>query len=415
MLKSKPLNKNKREFLVTFLLVFNKNFEILPSYNMQRLFLLFSPIRKQIIMNAIKNVLVLSLLMIIIPLTIQARISPTDSIGIRTINQSTFLVHKVERGETLYALARRYNVEVQSIFDANPSAINGINIGQEILIPTKTAGVGNLEGNQVQQNSQQDKQVPPVNGQGEKVVHKVIAGESLYVISQKYGVRVNDIKKWNNLRNNNISVGQNLSIYPGPEKAAEINKQMEVMETHGKKIHIVSAGETLFSISNKYNISQSDLREWNRLESNNLSIGQELIVGYLEKDDEKQVVIVQDIETENDPEEDVVVKTVVVEEPEMQKAENTGSFKKVSEKGIAEVIEGSEETNKYLALHRDAAIGTIMQIKNEMNDLSVFVRVIGKIPETDENRNVLIKVSKVAYDRLGAINDQFPVEITYHP
>ena len=99
----------------------------------------------------------------------------------------------------------------------------------------------------------------------------------------------------------------------------------------------------------------------------------------------------------------------------MQKAGNTGNFKKVSEKGIAQVIEGSEETNKYLALHRDAAIGTIMQIKNEMNDLSVFVRVIGKIPETDENRNILIKVSKVAYDRLGAINDQFPVEITYHP
>lgn len=85
--------------MVTFLLVFNKNFEILPSYNMQRLFLLFSPIRKQIIMNAIKNVLVLSLLMIIIPLTIQARISPTDSIGIRTINQSAFVVHKVEKGK----------------------------------------------------------------------------------------------------------------------------------------------------------------------------------------------------------------------------------------------------------------------------------------------------------------------------
>ena len=56
-----------------------------------------------------------------------------------------------------------------------------------------------------------------------------------------------------------------------------------------------------------------------------------------------------------------------------------------------------------------------MQIKNEMNDLSVFVRVIGKIPDTDDNRNVLIKFSKVAYDRLGAINEQFPVEITYHP
>jgi len=401
--------------LVTFLLVFNKNFEILPTYNMQRLFLLIGPIRKQIIMNATKYVLVISLLMIIIPLTVQARISPADSIGIRTINQSTFVVHKVEKGETLYALARKYKVEVQSIFDANPSAINGINVGQEILIPTKMVGANNGEGNQNQQNSQQANQIAPGSGQGEKVVHKVIAGESLYVISQKYSVSVNDIKKWNNIRSNTISVGQKLSIYPSPEKAAEINKQMEVMETHGKKIHIVSAGETLFSISNKYNISQSELREWNRLESNNLSVGQELIVGYLEKDDEQQVVIVQDIETEKEAEGGVIVQTVEVEKPEMQGAGNTGSYKKVSEKGIAQVIEGSEATNKYLALHRNAAIGTIMQIKNEMNDLSVFVRVIGKIPDTDDNRNVLIKVSKVAYDRLGAINDQFPVEITYHP
>jgi LysM repeat protein len=366
-------------------------------------------------MIATKQALALSLLMIIISLSVLAGTAPMDSVGIRTVNQSAFIVHKVEKGETLYALARRYKVDVKSIFDANPKAINGINIGQEILIPTKGTVQTSNEGSQVQQNSQENNQVSTTGGQGDKVVHKVISGESLYLIGQKYGVSVNDIKKWNNLRSNTISVGQSLSIYPGPEKAAELNRQMEVMETHGKKIHIVSAGETLFAISNKYNISVSKLREWNRLESNNLSIGQELVVGYLDKDDKEQVVIVQDIQTEEDTKEEVVVQTVVVDGSEMQKTENTGSYKKVSENGIAQVIEGSETTNKYLALHRDAAIGTIMQIKNEMNDLSVFVRVIGKIPDTDDNRNILIKVSKVAYDRLGAINDQFPVEITYHP
>ena len=338
-----------------------------------------------------------------------------DSIGIRTVNQSAFIVHKVEKGETLYALARRYQVEVQSIFDANPKAINGINVGQEILIPTKETVQATVGGDQVQQNSQTNNEVTQAGGQGDKVVHKVISGESLYLIGQKYGVSVNDIKKWNNLRSNNISVGQQLNIYPGPEVAAELNRPKEVMETQGKKIHIVGAGETLFAIAGQYNISVSELKEWNRLESNSLSVGQELVIGYLDKDDKEQVVIVQDIETQKETEDAVVVQTKEVGESEMQKTVNTGSYKKVSEKGIAQVIEGSETTNKYLALHRNAAIGTIMQIKNEMNDLSVFVRVIGKIPETDENSNILIKVSKVAYDRLGAINEQFPVEITYHP
>ena len=351
-------------------------------------------------MILIKKILILTLMFTAISLAVQARISPSDSIGIRTIDQKNYIVHKVEKGETLYALSRKYNVDVQSIIDFNPRSKNGINIGQEIIIPTLVKIRADAPQNQVVQRDQ--------------VIHTVATGESLYMIGQKYDVGVSEIKRWNNLRNNTLSIGQNLTIYLAPQKASEINQQKEVRETSGKNIHVVSLGETLFSISNRYNISLSDLKEWNRLESNTISVGQELIIGYLEGNDQ-QVVIVQDIETEKIDDEEVQVQTITVPEPDMQKAENTGDFKKVSEKGIAQVIEGSERTNKYLALHRNAAIGTIMQIKNEMNDLSVFVRVIGKIPDTDDNRNILIKVSKVAYDRLGAIDDQFPVEITYHP
>jgi len=66
-------------------------------------------------------------------------------------------------------------------------------------------------------------------------------------------------------------------------------------------------------------------------------------------------------------------------------------------------------------MHRTAPIGTIMQVKNEMNNLTVFVRVIGKLPDTGENTNVTIRISKTAYDRLGAIDKRFPVEISYIP
>ena len=345
-------------------------------------------------MTIIKKTLILSYLFTVLYVTVQAGISPNDSIGVRTINQKIYIVHKVKKGETLYALSRQYNVDVQSIFDSNPRVKNGINVGQEIIIPT-------------QDISQED--IP-----NDKIVHTVASGESLYMIGQKYNVAVNDIKKWNNLRGSSLSIGQKLTIYISAGIAAEINKQKEVMQTSGKKIHVVSSGETLYSITNKYNISQSDLKEWNHLESNTISVGQELIIGYLEGNDQ-QVVIVQDIEIENKDTDEVQVQTIAIPEQEMQKAETTGDFKKVTEKGIAQVIEGSESTSKYLALHRNAAIGTIMQIKNEMNDLNVFVRVIGKIPATDDNRNILIKISKVAYDRLGVIDDQFPVEITYHP
>jgi len=356
-------------------------------------------------MASTKTILIVSLLILICSPMVLPGTIPQDSVGIRTIDQKAYIIHKVERGETLYAISKRYNVEVQTLFDANPGSMNGIDVGQDLRIPTTADAPSPRQEDQNRQNVQE----------GDLIVHTVAAGESLSVISRKYGVSVNDIKRWNGMRGNNLSVGQRLKVYPSGEMAAEIKKRQEVMETNGKKIHIVSSGETVYSITNKYNITQADLKEWNRLENNTLSIGQELIVGYLNKDAKEQVVIVQDIVVTEEPADEVKVTKINVAEPEMQKASNTGTNKKVTEKGMARVIEGSDITNKYLALHKDAAIGTIMQIKNEMNDLSVFVRVIGKIPGTDDNRNILIKVSQVAYDRLGAIDEQFPVEITYHP
>jgi LysM repeat protein len=353
-------------------------------------------------MKLLNKILILTFMLVTFSSSIHARISPSDSIGVRTINQKSYIVHKVEKGETLYALSRKYNVQVQSIMDANPGSNNGINVGQELIIPTEVVVQENVLSPTIQE------------AQKDRIVHTVATGESLYLIGQKYNVGVNNIKEWNNLRSNSLTIGQKLTIYLSPEIASEINKQKEIRETSGKKIHVVSAGETLYSISTKYNISLSDLKEWNRLETNTISIGQELIVGYMEENKQK-AVIVQDLEVEEEAPEDVEVQTIVVPEPDMVKADDKGEFKKVTEKGIAQVIEGSESTTKYLALHRNAPIGTIMQIKNEMNDLSVFVRIIGKIPDTDDNKNILIKVSKVAYDRLGAIDNQFPVEITYHP
>ena len=56
-----------------------------------------------------------------------------------------------------------------------------------------------------------------------------------------------------------------------------------------------------------------------------------------------------------------------------------------------------------------------MRVKNEMNGQEVFVRVLGRLPDTGVNKNVLIKISKSAYERLGAIDPKFRVSISYIP
>jgi rare lipoprotein A (peptidoglycan hydrolase) len=68
---------------------------------------------------------------------------------------------------------------------------------------------------------------------------------------------------------------------------------------------------------------------------------------------------------------------------------------------------------KYLVLHRTAPVGTIMRIKNEENDITIFARVVGTLPETGDHSKLVIKLSQAAFDQLKAVNSRFPVEILY--
>ncbi len=355
----------------------------------------------------------------------QARNIPADSLGIRKVGSQSFIIHRVEKGENLYRLSLRYKVQVNDIVIANPGADKSIQVGQDLRIPYKsnesattvTAPVTTPSQQQtpkpVQTQTQNPRLInqPPESG---RIEHVVRAGETLFSIAGKYSVTVDNIKKWNSLRSNTISIGDRLAIYVNADQAAEINQMQTKRESNGKKVHVVNRGETLFSIANKYNIATDDIIDWNRLEDNSIYVGQELVIGFTDNRNEKPI-ITSELKVDEPNKEDVQVMKKEVEGTSMVKVEDKSEYKKVTEKGIARVIEGSEETKKYLALHRSAPIGTIMQVKNEMNDLSVFVRVIGKLPETGDNSNILLKISKTAYDRLGAYDSQFPVEITYHP
>ena len=87
---------------------------------------------------------------------------------------------------------------------------------------------------------------------------------------------------------------------------------------------------------------------------------------------------------------------------------------RVSESGLAAVIDNNG-TDKYLALHKTAPVGTIMQVKNAMNGQSVYVRVIGKLPDTGENNNILVRLSPRAVQKLGTSDQRFRVETSYVP
>lgn len=326
---------------------------------------------------------------------------PQDSIGIETINGKTFVIHKVGEKETLYGISRRYGVTVTQILEFNKTADAGLEIGQILKVPY----------------------VPRPKTPKGATVHKVAEKETLFSISRQYNVTIDEIKQWNSLPNNSLSVGQELVIkatntIPGMPQA----QPMEMKSA--RTVHTVAQKETLFSISRQYGATIDQLKTWNNLTSEELSIGQVLFVAqpiYNSTSQTQANPVVETTQQTTTPTpvntEVPVTKTEVtpqVKAPVVTISESVTNKDEIKESGLAELIDGTEGNRKYLALHRTAPVGTILKIRNEMNNREVFVRVIGKLPDTALTDKLVIKISKSAYDRLGAIDPRFRVEVTYY-
>jgi LysM repeat protein len=342
-----------------------------------------------------------------------------DSLGVETVNGKVFVIHKVDEKETLYAIARRYGASVDAIKSSNPGLSSTLEVGQVIKVPYTV-------------------KIQP-RREASASTHKVAPKETMYSISRTYGISVDDIRKWNNLTDNNLSVGQELIVKKPSGQSGTISEPRPrvignptVASTKG--VHTVATKETLYSIAKQYNITVSQIRTWNSLTSDELQVGQNIYVAAPSASqnaeiDRNQPVIsveqsVKNTQTKANQTQQKTNETVAPRNEQtasstakpqtIRISESLKNSDEITEGGVAELIEGTEGNRKYLALHRTAPIGTILKVRNEMNNREVFVRVMGKLPDTAMNEKVIIKISRSAYDRLGAIDPRFRVELTYY-
>lgn len=336
--------------------------------------------------------------------------NPVDSVGKETINGKVYVLHKVELKETLYGISKRYGTSVEAILQQNPTADAGLDVGQIIKVPyvSSPKKVSNTAGNK----------------------HIVAEKETLYSVARLYGLSVDDLRQMNKLTSDALSIGQELIVKRSNLAEKPVAKSNPPVTQSLKGVHTVASKETLFSISRQYSVSVDQLKKWNNLPSNELSLGQTLFVVAPENQGMKTTTTTiteqQPIKTTTQP-----VQTVTpAEQPKETTPANTNAQpvisapvkiseaykdgKEVREAGLAELIEGTQGNRKYLALHRNAPIGTILKVKNQLNDREVFVRVIGQLPDTGGNDKLVIKISKSAYDRLSAIDPKFMVEVTWY-
>lgn len=308
-----------------------------------------------------------------------------DSLGLEIKGDTTFVRHKVSKKETLYGLSKRYHSTVDAIVNNNPEVKDGLSVGTIIKVPYRIDQMGKI--------------------------HQVTAGETLYSIAFYYQLEVDKLMAWNELETHQLRVGQDLRL----SAASSTNQPAPITfkRVPGIIYHTVTPSETLYSIAKKYNISVGSIKEWNNLTGNNLQPGQYLAVS--EKEDINDQASSTTSASKSATIEPQITPKVQTPPPSVTTNIEPLSGEMVKQQGIAEVIKGDYGSKKYLALHRTAPVGTIMQVKNEMNNLSIFVRVIGQLPNTGNNQNLILKISKAAQERLGVLDDQFRVEVSYIP
>ena len=190
-----------------------------------------------------------------------AQIKSTD---VKTINGKKYYIHKVEKGQSLYAIAKIYNMDVNSILAENDEAIDGLKPGQELKIPFE---------------SLLTKQLSNAIDTNKYVYHKILKGETVYAITKKYNVEEKKLASYNPSLNSGLKEGDYLII--GEKKKISSTKHVASstpISLVTSETYTVLQSETLYGISKKLNVSQDDLLKWNPEAKDGIKQGQVLKV-----------------------------------------------------------------------------------------------------------------------------------------
>ncbi len=316
--------------------------------------------------------------------------------------------HKITRGESLFSIANKYNVTIAELKEWNSLSGNKVLVGQSLKI------LGSVPVAASKSNPEPLAEVAAPKVEKKEEVKKE---ESKAVEKKVEQPKVEERKA-------EPSRAVNESTAPA---AKETIPTTTSSNSSGEWIsHKVKSGESLFSLSKQYDASIEDLIQWNALTSNNLKVGQSIKVGRTTSSATSAAVVAevksqptapaQRSEKVTAPKEvfDGPKEVFVASKQEATAAPNTsGGFTNTKETGLAELIPGTEANKKYLVLHRTAPVGSVIRVKNEENNLTIFARVVGVLPETGDNSKVLIKLSQAAFEQLKGVNSRFPVEILY--
>ncbi|MDR0574326.1 MAG: LysM peptidoglycan-binding domain-containing protein [Tannerella sp.] len=195
-----------------------------------------------------KRITLLAILWVFCLITINTYAQNNQSTMNNNAQGGDIFYHTVERGQTVYSIAKIYDVKVSDIYRLNIGSDEAIKAGDKLKIPQKSVAV---------------KSIPKTDKEKDYIYHTIQTKETLYGVSKKYGVNGEDIIEANpGLSHETFSIGKTIRI-PTYIKQKQIAEIVENKKRAKEVYYTVPTGETMYNICRKFKTSEKELLKLN--------------------------------------------------------------------------------------------------------------------------------------------------------
>ena len=177
------------------------------------------------------------------------------------INGKKYYVHTVKSGDTLYSIAKAYEVGENDIRECNPSVGDGLRIDQTVKIPVPESALLKAKAEKKRKK--------------DYIIHKVKAGQTLYAIARDYNISVAQLREDNPSVNpqalavdeslwiRRTAIGSSTEQQAQAEMAEYTDNLNKATSDDGFDHHVVQPGETIYSLSRRYGITEAEFAQLN--------------------------------------------------------------------------------------------------------------------------------------------------------
>ena len=177
----------------------------------------------------------------------------------------TWKQYTIKKGDTLSTISKKYNLTIDGLKSINDMDSNRIVTGKTLIVPIASKNASHYSFSATQRSSNRIQRSEK-NAKGNKIVHVVRDGDSLWDISLKHKVSVRQIASWNSMAPGDpIHPGKKLTIWSKSKKTVRLTSTFNNPKTIRKLSYRVRSGDSLARIASKFNVRVKDIVGWNDL------------------------------------------------------------------------------------------------------------------------------------------------------